>query len=382
MRILIACDSFKESCSAKDACESIARGLRQANDAWEIDCCPLADGGEGTIAAITSNLSARLSSVAVADPMGGKVSATLAWLKSENEPTALIEAASCLGLALVPPSSREPRLATSYGLGELIAHAYGGGARAVIVALGGTATVDGGVGMMQALGVLMAGVPIPAGGGHLAQISSIALWPLRERFGNLRLGLASDVQNPLLGTRGAARAFGPQKGATPEVVEELERGMENYARRLVEACHGPTFDEATTQLGAGAAGGLGFALQQLFGAEFTSGVDWVMGVVDCERRLAQADVVVTGEGRLDLTSFEGKVVSGVVRRARRRGLHVHVVCGQNALDETLLASGGIASVETLLEHAVDLDDAKRRALGLLEGAGKRLGARLQKRPLR
>jgi glycerate 2-kinase len=381
MRVLVAPDSFKESAQAGDVCESLARGLQQGCGSWEVDCCPLADGGEGTIAAIASSLSVRLESVAVTNSMGNVVNATLAWLprelEDEQETTAVMEAASCLGLGLVPRPERNPQRASSYGLGELIAHAYRQGARTVIVALGGTSTVDVGLGMAQSLGVLVSGVPVPAAGGNLAQGVSIDVGAMRRAFPNLQVLLASDVQNPLLGPRGAAHAFGPQKGASPQVVQELELGAELYARRLFEACAGgkdSSFEQAASQPGAGAAGGLGYALQQLFGAKFASGIGWVMRAVDFERRLAQADLVITGEGRLDATSFEGKVVSGVVQRAAARGIPVCVVCGQSALNDAEWARQGISRVETLLAHAVNEDDAKARVLELLQSVGERIAA--------
>lgn len=387
MRVLVAPDSFKESASAREVCDCLELALKRERDDWEIDCCPLADGGEGTIAAISSNLAVTCQSVPVRCAMGGLVDATLAWLPRAFEdqagPVALIEAASCLGLGLVPLSERDPRQATSFGLGELIAYAHGNGANTVVVALGGTSVVDVGLGMAQALGVRVTGVPVPAAGGNLAQVTSVDVGGMRRAYSKLRVVLASDVENPLLGPRGAAHAFGPQKGASPDDVKELELGAELYARKLFDACRGggsSSFEEAASQPGAGAAGGLGFALQQLFLAACESGIGWVMRVADFERRLAEANLVITGEGRLDETSFEGKVVSGVVRRAVGRGIPVYAVCGQTTLNDAATRRLGIVHVETLLAHATDAHDSQTRVLELLQGAGVRIARTIEGPP--
>jgi glycerate 2-kinase len=394
MRILVACDSFKEACSAHVACESIARGLLRGHPAWQIDLCPLADGGEGTMAAIASSISTRLEQVRVTGPLGEPLDAQLAWVSRDALPDgldampqaarahgdiALVEAASCLGLALVPQQRRDPLVTTSYGLGQLIRHAQSKGAALVIVGLGGTCTVDAGIGMAQALGASFPGIRSPAAGGALAQVSDIELVAMASACGGSSVLGACDVNNPLLGPRGAARAFGPQKGASPCVVQDLERWIAAYARRLFDSCtrigslhRDLDFDLAVSSPGAGAAGGIGFALKELLLARLIGGVDLVMRCVGFEERLARADMVITGEGRLDTSSFEGKVVSAVVARATARAIPVHVICGANTFDAVSSAKRGIARVETLLEHAIDIDDAKARVEELLADAGERV----------
>ncbi len=391
MRILVACDSFKESCSATSVCQAIARGLGQCHPDWEMDLCPLADGGEGLLDAIASVIPLRRERRSVMGPLGEPVNAEIGWSKcgvpsclgaiggtEYHDTVAWIESATCIGLALLEKPRRNPFLTTSYGLGQLIEHAQRQLAGLVIVGLGGTATVDGGIGLAQALGVEFPGVRVPAGGAEMAYVSSIAL---PNPLCGTGLLIASDVTSPLLGPLGAARAFGPQKGATLAMVEALEAGMRHYAAKLFDACTrargfaacDPTcLNEALTRPGAGAAGGLGFAFEQLCSATLTSGVDLVMRCVDFDERLARADGVVTGEGRLDDSSFAGKVVSGVLTRASARRVPVSIICGTNALDLEVCQRHGIQNVQTLLELADTEDDAKRRAPELLVEAAKQI----------
>ncbi len=424
MRVLIACDSFKESCAAQVVCASLADGIRRVLPDAVLDLCPLADGGEGTVAAVVwafsshaeaSAMGARADSgsgaegcggvslepVTVTGPLGEQIETRIAWTAGDPRESATgsaltrggrvawLEAAGCVGLGLVPESRRDPRWTTSYGIGELILHAGRQGADWVVVGLGGTSTVDAGIGMAQALGAAMPGVEARAGGAALSRVRRIELAGLERFPPSMRVVAATDVGSHLLGPRGAARAFGPQKGASPLVVEELESGIASYGRILFESCENQlggragrgslrapsaTFEAAASQPGAGAAGGLGFALAQLLGAELTSGVRLVMERVGFDRRLALADVVVTGEGRIDETSFEGKVISGVTERARARRLPVYAVAGSAA--PRIRASSGLVHIESLIEYARDIGDAKARAGELLVEAGERLGRRI------
>ena len=372
MRILVACDSFKECCSAIAVCQSIASGLQRSD--LELDVCPLADGGEGTLDVIAQSTPLKREPVTVTGPLAEPVLAEIGWFDGQ---VALIESASCIGLGLVPEPQQNPLLTTSFGLGELVRHAQHHGARLVVVALGGSSTVDGGIGMAQALGVQFQGIRTPASGGDLAHVSAIA--PIDQLAAtDFCVVVVTDVKSPLLGVKGAVRIFAPQKGATPPMVEDLERGMIHYSKLLFRACslrdesaspsNPQDLDGAMASLGAGAAGGIGFALQQLFHATATSGLDFVMRMVNFERRLERADLVITGEGRLDDTSFEGKVVSGVVSRAIGKRVPVHVICGTSTINSREWQSRGIARVRTLLELATDLSDAKHRVRELLAAA--------------
>jgi glycerate kinase len=441
MRVLVACDSFKESSSATQVCRSIARGLRELPFELEIDECPMADGGEGLLAAIGATLDLQRECVPVSDPIGMPCDAELAWVDATSitalaadattnahaarnampsERWALLEAASAIGLARVPRERRDPWLTSSYGLGQLLKHAITQGATRVIVGLGGTATVDAGVGLAQALGANFPGIPAFAGGGELARIATIDLSGLEWARRRCRLILAADVTNPLLGPRGAAHAFGPQKGASAAMVDALEAGISQFARQLHGACaalrsraalatpaaaaHGaaaPTADGASEQVaaalplhgestcsfesaaataGAGAAGGLGFALQQVFDTTTLSGVELVMNAIGFDRRVRDADLVITGEGRLDQSSFEGKVVSGVLARARTFGIPVLAIVGSNACSADELRGWGVTRIETLLEHAEGLVDSKARVNELLAAAATRVGASLLAAP--
>jgi len=390
MRILVACDSFKDCCSASTACQRIASGL--GGEGIEADVCPLADGGEGTLDALGQAVPLERRLVNVLGPLGDTVTAELGWLEQPPAawtslgapgvsvapgPMAIVESAQAIGLGLVLHRQRNPMLTTSYGLGQLIGHARRHGARSIVVGLGGSATVDGGIGMAQALGVRFDGISDPASGKDLSLVSAIEALPLDFRR-DLQVFIASDVKSPLLGAHGAAMVFGPQKGATPRMVAQLERTMAHYASLVFEACRALGFSTSTAKEhdfhsasashGAGAAGGIGFALQQLFGATTISGVDWVMQSIAFDERLGRSDLVITGEGQLDESSFEGKVVSGVILRAQRQRVPVAVICGQNALNTSEWASRGIARVRSLTELARDSEDSKSRALELLQTA--------------
>jgi glycerate 2-kinase len=304
------------------------------------------------------------------------------------EPTrvAWIEAASCLGLAWVPRQRRDPLRASSYGLGQLIARACERGAHYIVVGLGGTATVDAGIGLAQAIGVEFPGVRTPANGGALEKTEPIEIPSALGQYDAVRFLVACDVQNPLLGQRGAARAFGPQKGASARDVERLERGIAHYARLLCDATarrrgewclnSDERFTRAAAAPGAGAAGGIGFSLARLFGANLLSGVDLVMNSVGFEQRLARADMVITGEGKLDQSSFEGKVITGVIARASKRGIPVCVVCGEDSLPNTHGSRRSIAEISTLLEHADSVEEAKSQAEELLRKVAARLALRI------
>jgi glycerate kinase len=274
-------------------------------------------------------------------------------------------------------------LTSSFGLGQLLAHARDTSAGLVVLGLGGTSTVDLGLGMAQALGIRLPGVPEPAGGAALASVTDIEPDPAKHLRERMKLVVACDVKNPLVGERGAARAFAAQKGASPATVLWLERELYRYARILNHACRDTEvgantcaavlpFDCAVAAAGTGAAGGIAFALQQLLDAKLLPGIELVMKSVGFEERLSQADCVITGEGRLDRSSFEGKVVSAVVGRAHAKGIPVCAVCGSSEFSAPEARARGIAELETLSAHALDLEDSRQRTRELLRAAGERL----------
>ena len=332
MKVVVAPDSFKGSLSAAEVAEAIALGLRQGWPGLEVDCVPLADGGEGTARIWVEACGGTWQQVSCCDSLGRPVTGEIGWVDGGR--TAIVEAAQAVGLDLLTPEERDPWRATSYGLGELMAAALRSPQLETLwLTLGGTATVDGGIGCLQALGVAIAdstGTPVQRGGRGLEHIVAVD-WSDRldrrqpDRPHLIQLKIASDVTNPLLGDRGAARVFGPQKGADAEMVEALERGMENWVVRSGKA-------DFATAAGAGAAGGLGFALACV-GAEFCSGIDCVMAAVGLADRLQGADLAIVGEGCSDSQTAEGKVVSGVLRLARELAVPTVVLSGGVVIDE-------------------------------------------------
>jgi glycerate kinase len=368
MRVLIATDSFKGSLDAGAACAAIARGARSVEPRVEIDECPLADGGEGTAAVLHTCLGGEWIEAEVGGPLPpGRVRASYLWIAGER-PTAVIDLAAASGLTLLPRERLDPMRATTYGTGELVRAAIERGARRVWLALGGSATVDGAVGLAMALGWRFLdadGQPIGPGGAELDRIATIH--PPRESA-RVRVVALRDVENPLLGERGAARVFGPQKGATPAMVDRLERGLV----RLAAAIERDLRIDARGLVGGGAAGGAGAGVAAFLDARLLPGARAVLRLARFDERLRRVDLVVTGEGRLDSQSLGGKVVSAVAKAAARRGVPVAAIAGRVALDEATAAAHGIGAMEAAASAAIPDADALARAEPLLEAAAARL----------
>jgi glycerate kinase len=368
MKVVIAPDSFKECLLAGDVAEALAAGVRAADGSAEIDLCPMADGGEGTVGAMVSATGGQVRVAAVTGPMGEAVQASFGLLgASASAPvalTAVIEMAAASGLALVEPLRRNPMLATTYGTGELILAALDAGAEDVLIGIGGSATVDGGCGCVQALGVRFidaAGRCLQPGlgGGDLSAIRHVDLSGRDARLARSRVGVACDVTNPLTGPDGAAAVYGPQKGATPEMVALLEDALAN----LAEVIRRDLGLDVEHLAGSGAAGGLGAGLVAFAGAWLRRGVEVVAGAVGLARRLAGADLCITGEGRLDRQSLSGKTAVGVARLAA--AAHVPVVCipGQAAAGAD--CGGLFIDVRPLVAGEVTAAEAMARAGELL-----------------
>ena len=314
MKVVIAPDSFKETLSAVEVAEAIAAGVRDADPVAEIDLCPMADGGEGTVEAMVAATGGAVHTADVFGPLGEPREAQFGVLG--DGATAVLEMAAAAGLALVPPQKRNPLRTTTFGVGRLIRAALDVGARKMIIGIGGSGTVDGGTGCAQALGVVFIdkhGRLSPCGlaGGGLRDIARIDVTDRDPRLADCDIRVACDVTNPLTGPEGAAAVYGPQKGATPEVVEVLEAGLINLAgvirRELgIDVEYLP---------GAGAAGGLGAGLVAFAGATLQRGVEIVAEAVGLEQRLRDANLVITGEGKFDSQSASGKTVFGVARLA-------------------------------------------------------------------
>lgn len=368
LRIIVAPDSFKGSLSAVEAARAMARGIRAVFPEAEVVELPIADGGEGTVEALVAATGGRLRHAAVQGPLGDPVRA--AWGVLGDGRTAVIEMAAASGLTLVPEARRDPRLASTFGTGELVKAALDGGLRRLILGLGGSATNDGGAGFARALGARFldeAGGDLPEGGAALARLARIDLRGLDPRLAETELLVACDVDNPLCGPRGASAVYGPQKGATPEIVRELDAALEAFAR----VARRDTGRDAAEVPGAGAAGGLGAGLLFFTPARLRPGVEIVLEAVGFEDRVRGASLVFTGEGRTDAQTAMGKAPVGVAAAAKRQG--VPVVCLSGGLGdgaEAVLAYG-IDALAAVPPGPMDLDACLAGGAPLLEAAAAR-----------
>lgn len=332
MRIVVAPDSFKEALPARQVCEAIARGIRRACPDATIDLLPMADGGEGTVDALVAATNGQLRESTVTGPLGKPVRARWGTL-GDDTGTAVLEMAAASGLGLVPPDRRDPLLTTTFGTGELIAAALNSGVRRILIGVGGSATNDGGAGAAQALGVRFIdhnGQALPNGlsGGRLGLIARIDPASRDPRIGRVPIEVACDVDNPLCGPRGAAAVYGPQKGADPESVRILDANLAHLADVIQQDLNMQVRDIP----GAGAAGGLGAGLLAFFGAKLRPGIQMVMDALRFSERIAGADLIITGEGRLDRQSMMGKLIEGVGRAAKAAGTPVIAMVGSIGQD--------------------------------------------------
>ena len=362
MKIVIAPDSFKESLSAPEVAAAIARGWRQVFPEAELLLRPMADGGEGTVDAVLAATGGERRECRVCGPLGEPVLAHWGWL---GEGTAVLEMASASGLHHVPRDRRDATVTTSLGTGELIRAALDAGATRIILGLGGSATNDGGAGLLQALGVRFLDareVELPPGGAALARLARIDVGGLDPRLLQARLEIAADVDNPLCGPRGASRVFGPQKGADPQQVEQLDAALEHYAR-VVAATLG---EDHSHHPGVGAAGGLGFAVRAFLHAGFRPGIELVAELSGLADAVEGADLVITGEGRLDSQSLHGKTPVGVARIARAAGVPVVALAGSLGEDYQALYAAGIDAAFALSPGPQSLEQAMTGAAAELQ----------------
>jgi glycerate kinase len=361
VKIVVAPDSFKETLSAVEVACAVAAGVAEAAPDAEIDLCPMADGGEGTVEAMVAATGGEFRVADVFGPLGEARQARFGLLGSgktacgERSRTAVIEMAAAAGLALVPPDSRNPMLTTTFGVGRLIRAALDAAARKLVIGIGGSATVDGGCGCAQALGVVFTGKagrgsPCGLAGGGLADIGRIDMSSRDPRIAEADIRVACDVTNPLTGPEGAAAVYGPQKGATPAMVEQLDAGLAN----LAEVVRRDLGVDVEPLPGAGAAGGLGAGLVAFAGATLDSGVGIVAEAVGLARRAAGADLVITGEGRLDGQTASGKLPVGVAAIAADAGAKAVCIAGQVTADAPRELFAG---VYPLVDGDVTVDDA-------------------------
>ncbi|MBI2872439.1 MAG: glycerate kinase [Chloroflexi bacterium] len=369
MKVVIAPQGFKGSLSAMEAARAMEAGLRRVLPDAEVALVPVADGGDGTLEALVESSGGSVRTATVTGPLGEPVEA--AWGAMGDGLTAVVEMARASGLVLVPRDRLDPRRATTYGTGELVRHALDAGFRRFIVAIGGSATNDGGAGMAKALGARLLdsdGKGLPEGGAALARLERIDLSGLDPRLRECTVEVATDVSNPLCSPTGASAVYGPQKGATPQMVAELDAALAHYAEVLRRDLGVDVADVP----GAGAAGGLGAGLMAFLGAKLRSGVDVVCDAVGLDRHLESASLVLTGEGRLDGQTVFNKAPIGVARRAKARGLPVIAVAGSLGPGYEAVFQHGIDGVEAAVSAPMTLEEALANTPALLAAATERV----------
>lgn len=358
MKIVIAPDSYKESLTALGVAEAIESGFKQIFPDASYIKLPMADGGEGTVQSLVDATGGHIIHCHVTGPLGTPVEAFYGVLGDGR--TAVIEMASASGLQHVPMAQRDPRITTTYGTGELITAVLDRGIQHIIIGIGGSATNDGGAGMAQALGINMRdhhGKEIAHGGGALHTLTQIDMSGLDARLATTHIEVACDVDNPLCGPRGASHIFGPQKGATPDMVKQLDDNLAHFAKVMQRDLGQDVKDLA----GAGAAGGLGAALLGLLQATLKPGIDIVMEAVDLATHVADADLVITGEGRIDSQTIYGKTPAGVARVAQAHHCPVIGIAGSLSSDCGVVHDYGIDAVFSVVNGAVDLATALSHA---------------------
>ncbi|AIS01382.1 glycerate kinase [Streptomyces glaucescens] len=370
-RVLVAADKFKGSLTAVQVAERVTAGLRRVVPDVVVEAMPVADGGDGTVAAAVAAGFER-HEVRVTGPLGDEVTAAYA-LRGD---TAVVEMAEASGLQRLPEGVFAPLTASTYGSGELLRAALDAGARTIVFGVGGSATTDGGAGMLAALGARFldaGGEPVAPGGGGLAALASADLSGLDPRLAEVELVLASDVDNPLTGPKGAPAVYGPQKGASPDDVAALDAALAHYAKVLAGTPGaGAKAAEYAEAPGAGAAGGIGYGAL-LVGARFRAGIEVMLEVLGFAPALERADLVITGEGSLDEQTLHGKAPAGVAAAARAAGKEVVAVCGRLALAPEVLGSAGIRRAYPLTEVEPDVAKCIAEAGPILERVAESIG---------
>lgn len=351
---VLAPDSFKESMTAKEVCIAMENGIKNALPESVCIHVPMADGGEGTVQSLVDATSGKIYQQTVTGPLGHPVNAHFGILGDGK--TAAIEMASASGIHLVTKETKNPLITTTYGTGELIKACLDKGVKKIIIGIGGSATNDGGAGMAQALGVNFLdenGEPLSFGGGALCNLAKIQLDNLDPRLKETQIFVASDVTNPLCGEKGASHVFGPQKGATPEVVMRLDANLAHYAE-IVEQHLGQSFKDLP---GAGGAGGLGFGLLAFTNAQLKSGIELVIEYTGLEQKVKDADYVLTGEGGIDFQTQYGKTPYGVAQAAKKHGKTVIAVAGYVGEKIDILYDKGIDAIFGILPKPMSLEEA-------------------------
>lgn len=371
MKIVIAPDSFKENLTSLEVASEIEAGLKRVWPDAEYVKVPMADGGEGTVQSLVDATGGQIITCEVTGPLGDKVQASYGLLGDAT--IAVIEMAEASGLPLVPKDQRDPLRATTFGTGELIADAINRGVKEIIIGIGGSATNDAGAGFAQALGARFhnaGGVPItePLGGGRLAEVAAIDMTQANPGLNRVRISVACDVTNPLCGENGASHIYGKQKGATPEMIEQLDKNLEHFARIIKRDLFADIADEP----GAGAGGGMGAGLMAFTNATLKRGVELVVSHTGLEKHLKGADLAITGEGRVDSQTAFGKTPSGVAAVARKLGVPVVAIGGGLADDAACVFAHGIDGLETATPNAMPLEEAIGKSRQYLQDAAERV----------
>lgn len=370
VKIAVAPDSFKGSLTALEAAVCIERGLKRGVAGLSVVKIPMADGGDGTMQAIVSSTGGRIVTRSVRDPLGRPIRSSFGV--TGDGTTAVVEMAAASGVALLKPRERNPMITTTYGTGELIRHALKLGVREILVGIGGSATNDGGTGMARALGVRFLdakGRDLKEGGGALGSVAAIDLSGLDSRLAGVKVDVACDVDNPLVGPRGAAQVYGPQKGATPAMVKKLDAGLRQMAR-VVRLDLGMSILRTP---GSGAAGGLGAGLMAFLGGTLRPGIDIVIDIVKLRKRIKGCDLVITGEGRMDSQTVFGKAPAGVARIAVEEGIPVIAISGCVGADVRKVMGVGIDAYFSALQEPVDEEDLPVRGPAMLEDCAEQIG---------
>lgn len=373
MKIVIAPDSYKESLSAQQVATQIEQGFREIFPEAQYVKLPVADGGEGTVEAMVAATGGKTIRLRVTGPLGEEVDAFYGL--SGDDSCAYIEMAAASGLELVPAARRDPMITTSFGTGELIRSALDKGVQRFIIGIGGSATNDGGAGMVQALGAKLLdseGRQIGLGGGRLNDLATIDISELDARIKNCRFEVACDVTNPLLGEEGASAVFGPQKGATPELVKQLDNALAHYAqiiRRDLDI-------DVLSIPGGGAAGGMGVALHAFCGAELRRGIEIVTEALGLDELVRDATLVITGEGRIDSQTIHGKVPIGVAKVAKRYNKPVIGIAGSLTKDVAVVHQHGLDAVFSVIYSICTLDDALENAADNVRMTARNIAAAL------
>jgi glycerate kinase len=369
MKIVVAPDSYKGSLSAQEVADAIEKGLKKVDSSIDVVKVPMADGGEGTVQSLVDASNGKLVTLKVMDPLMREIDSFYGILGDGT--TAVMEMAAASGLPLIKKEEKNPLKTTTYGTGQLIKHALDMGCRNIIMGIGGSATNDGGCGMAMALGVKFLdkeGNEVGFGGGSLGLIHSIDTSGLDERIKECTIVAACDVDNPLVGPKGASHIFGPQKGADPEMVLALDKNLEHYGK-LVEEALGVSL---LNYPGAGAAGGLGGGLLAFLGANLKSGIDIVIDTTKLEEIMKGADLVITGEGMIDYQTIHGKTPYGVAKAASKQNIPVIAIAGGIGTGIEVLYEHGFTSVFSIVDKPMTLDESIENCDALLQSVAERV----------